>query len=109
VALLSGLWSYNTPLIFDAVKAAGKCGTIKIVGFDEDARTLRGISEGCIESTIVQQPFEFGYLSMVNLVKTIKGDMSWKPANGLMIVPTKVIAKANVTEFAGEMKKLLAK
>jgi ribose transport system substrate-binding protein len=109
IALLAGLWSYNTPEIYDAVKNAGKCGKVKIVGFDEDARTLRGISEGCVESTVVQQPFEFGYLSMVNLIKAINGDMSFKPANGLIIVPTKVIDKSNVTEFAAYMRKLLHK
>jgi ribose transport system substrate-binding protein len=109
ISLLAGLWSYNTPEIYDAVKAAGKCGKVKIVGFDEDARTLRGISEGCVQSTVVQQPFEFGYLSMINLIKAINGDMSFKPANGLIIVPTKVIDKSNVTEFAAYMKKLLHK
>ena len=61
---MSGLWSYKTPQIYDAVKAAGKAGNVKIVGFDEDQRTLRGISDGTIQSTIVQQPFEFGYLSV---------------------------------------------
>jgi ribose transport system substrate-binding protein len=109
ISLLSGLWSYNTPEIYDAVKAAGKCGKVKIVGFDEDPRTLRGISEGCVQSTVVQQPFEFGYLSMVNLIKAINGDMSFKPANGLIIVPTKVIDKSNVSEFAAYLKKLLGK
>jgi ribose transport system substrate-binding protein len=109
IALLAGLWSYNTPEIYGAVKAAGKCGTVKIVGFDEDARTLRGISEGCVQSTIVQQPFEFGYQSMVDLIKAINGDLSWKPANSLVIIPTKVIDKSNVTAFAATMKKMLAK
>lgn len=109
IALLSGLWSYNTPEIYDAVNEAGKCGQVKIVGFDEDPRTLRGIMQGCIEATIVQQPFEFGYESMTNLIKTINGDMSWKPANSLVIIPTRVIDKSNVTDFAAYMKKLLAK
>jgi ribose transport system substrate-binding protein len=109
ISLLSGLWSYNTPEIYDAVKAAGKCGKVKIVGFDEDPRTLRGISEGCVEATVVQQPFEFGYQSMIDLIKTINGDLSWKPANSLVLIPTRVIDKSNVTEFASMMKKLLAK
>jgi len=109
IALLSGLWSYNTPEIYDAVKAAGKCGTVKIVGFDEDPRTLRGISEGCVQSTVVQQPFEFGYQSMVNMIKYIGGDKSWIPANGLMIIPTRVIDKSNVAEFTTYVKKLLGK
>ncbi|MDA8248436.1 MAG: sugar-binding protein [Rhodospirillales bacterium] len=109
IALLSGLWSYNTPEIYDAVKNAGKCGKVKIVGFDEDARTLRGISEGCVISTIVQQPFEFGYQSMIDMIKYINGDKSWLPADGKIIVPTRVIDKSNVAEFTAYVKKLLGK
>ena len=109
IALLSGLWSYETPLIYDAVKAAGKAGKVKIVGFDEDQRTLRGISDGTISSTIVQQPFEFGYLSATNIIKTLEGDKSWVPADGKLIVATQVIDKSNVAEFAAHLKQLLAK
>ncbi len=109
VALLSGLWSYETPLIYDAVKAAGKAGKVKIVGFDEDQRTLRGISDGTITSTIVQQPYEFGYLSAINIIKTLNGDKSWVPADGKLIVATQVIDKSNVADFAAKMKQLLAK
>lgn len=109
IALLSGLWSYETPLIYDAVKAAGKAGKVKIVGFDEDQRTLRGISDGTIESTVVQQPFEFGYLSATNIIKTLNGDKSWIPADSKLIVPTQVISKANVAEFTAHMKDLLKK
>ena len=102
IALLSGLWSYETPLIYDAVKAAGKAGKVKIVGFDEDQRTLRGISDGTIESTVVQQPYEFGYLSATNIIKTLNGDKSWIPADSKLIVPTKVISKSNVAEFTAD-------
>ena len=109
IALLSGLWSYETPLIYDAVKAAGKAGKVKIVGFDEDQRTLRGISDGTIESTVVQQPYEFGYLSATNIIKTLNGDKSWIPKDSKLIVPTKVISKANVAEFAANLKDLLKK
>ncbi len=109
ISLLSGLWSYNTPEIYDAVKAAGKCGKVKIVGFDEDPRTLRGISDGCVQSTIVQQPYQFGYLSMVDIVKYINGDKSWVPADKRVIVPTRIIDKSNVAEFTAYVRKLLAK
>jgi ribose transport system substrate-binding protein len=109
IALLSGLWSYETPLIYDAVKAAGKAGKVKIVGFDEDQRTLRGISDGTIESTVVQQPYEFGYLSATNIIKTLNGDKSWIPADSKLIVPTQVISKSNVAEFTAHLKELLKK
>ncbi len=107
IALLSGLWSYNTPQIVAAVNAAGKCGQVKIVGFDEDQGTLRGIMNGCVQSTIVQNPFEFGYQSMTDIVKATKGNKSWVPADGKIIIPTRVIDKSNAKSFADHMKELL--
>lgn len=106
---LVGLYSYNTPQIYTAVKEAGKAGKVKIVGFDEDPQTLRGIADGTIASTIVQQPFEFGYQSMTDMIKYINGDKSFIPANKLIIIPTQVIDKSNVAEFQTHMKQLLAK
>ena len=107
VDCLVGLYSYNTPQIYTAVKEAGKAGKIKIVGFDEDPQTLRGVADGTIQSTIVQQPFQFGYQSMVDMIKYINGDKSFIPANHLIIIPTRVIDKANVAEFQTMMKNLL--
>jgi ribose transport system substrate-binding protein len=104
---LVGLWSYNTPQIVEAVRAAGKEGQVKIIGFDEDPVTLRGIADGIIEATVVQQPYEFGYQSMKLLAKYLEGDRSFIPENELMIIPTKVIDESNVAEFQKTMADLL--
>jgi ribose transport system substrate-binding protein len=109
VDCLVGLYSYNTPQIYSAVKEAGKAGTIKIVGFDEDPQTLRGVADGTVQSTIVQQPYEFGYQSMIDMIKYINGDRSFIPANKLIIIPTRVIEKTNVAQFQDSMKELLKK
>ncbi len=61
IAALVGLWSYNGPAMVNAVKAANKVGKVKIVCFDEDEVTLRGIKDGAIYATVVQKPYEFGY------------------------------------------------
>jgi ribose transport system substrate-binding protein len=106
---LVGLWAYNTPQIYNAVKAAGKEGTLKIVGFDEDQQTLKGVAEGVIDGTIVQQPYEFGYQSMIKMAKYIEGDKSVVPANKTDIIPTQVIDKSNVAEFAKKVQGLLKK
>jgi ribose transport system substrate-binding protein len=106
---LVGLYSYNTPQIVEAVRASGKAGQVKVIGFDEDPVTLRGIADGIVDATVVQQPYEFGYQSMIGLAKVIEGDKSWIPENGLIIVPTKVIDSSNVEEFQGQMRELLAK
>lgn len=109
INLLVGLWAYNTPQIYNAVKAAGMEGKVKIVGFDEDQQTLKGISEGTILGTVVQQPYEFGYQSMIKLAKYIEGDKSVVPENKLDIVPTQIIDKENVKEFAQKTADLLKK
>ncbi len=109
ISLLCGLYSYNTPQIYNAVKEAGKAGKVKVIGFDEDIQTLRGIADGTIISTVVQQPFEFGYQSMIDLDKVIRGDKSFIPADKKIIVPTKVIDKSNVAEFQNFMKEMLRK
>lgn len=109
IDLLVGLWAYNTPQIYNAVKAAGKEGKVKIVGFDEDQQTLKGISEGVIDGTVVQQPFEFGYQSMIYLAKYLEGDRSFIPENKLRIVPTKIVDKSNVAEFSTQIRELLKK
>jgi ribose transport system substrate-binding protein len=109
VDCLVGLYSYNTPQIYSAVKEAGKAGKIKIVGFDEDPQTLRGVADGTVQSTIVQQPYEFGYQSMIDMIKYIGGDRSFIPANKLIIIPTRVIEKGNVAQFQDSMKELLKK
>ncbi len=107
IGIMVGLWSYNTPQIYQAVKESGRAGKVQIVGFDEGALTLRGIADGTVHSTIVQQPYEFGYQSMVDMVKYLNGDKSWIPANKKIIVPTRVIDKSNVAEFESNMRKLL--
>lgn len=109
IDLLVGLWAYNTPQIYNAVKAASREGKVKIVGFDEDQQTLKGVSEGVIEATVVQQPYEFGYQSMIFLAKYIGGDKSFIPENKQKIIPTRIIDKSNVKEFAAEIRELLKK
>jgi ribose transport system substrate-binding protein len=109
IDLLVGLWAYNTPQIYNAVKAAGKEGKVKIVGFDEDQQTLKGVSEGVIDATVVQQPFEFGYQSMIYLAKYIEGDRSFIPETKQKIIPTQVIDKTNVKDFAAKVRELLKK
>jgi ribose transport system substrate-binding protein len=99
-----GIYSYNTPQIYQAVKEAGKLGQITIIGFDEDQVTLGGVKDGTIVGTVVQQPYEWGYQGMKDMAKYLEGDKSFVPADGLMIIPTKIIEKGNVDAFWAELK-----
>jgi ribose transport system substrate-binding protein len=106
VAALVGLWAYNGPAILNAVKDAGKVGQVKIVCFDEDDATLTGIKEGSIFATVVQQPYEFGYQSVQLMTKILGGDRSVIPGDKLKIVPTLIIKRDNVEEFAKKINQL---
>ena len=105
VVCLVGIYSYNGPAIYSAVKDAGKLGKIKIVCFDEQDETLAGVKEGSISATIVQQPFEFGYQSIKFLAKALRNDKSDIPSNKLKYVPTTVITKDTVDAFWDNLKK----
>jgi len=109
VSCLVGFYSYNTPRIYEVLKEAGKLDKIRIIGFDEDPITLGGVKEGSIVGTVVQQPFEWGYQGMKLMAKYIDGDKSGIPANGIIIVPGKVIDKSNVDDFMASMKQMLKK
>ncbi|MBN2310858.1 MAG: substrate-binding domain-containing protein, partial [Candidatus Hydrogenedentes bacterium] len=109
VACLVGLWSYNGPAILNAVRDSGKLGQVKIVCFDEEDETLRGVKEGHIFGTVVQQPYEFGYRSVQLLVQLAKGDQSGIPQSKQIYVPTRSIQTGNVDEFWAELKRLTGK
>lgn len=109
IACLVGFYSYNTPRIYEVLKESGKLGQIKVIGFDEDPITLGGVKEGSIVGTVVQQPFEWGYQGMKLMANVLQGDKSGVPADGIIIVPGKVIDQSNVDEFMASMKKMLGK
>lgn len=104
VTCMVGFYSYNTPRIYEALRDAGKLGQITVIGFDDDPITLGGVKEGTIAGTVVQQPFEWAYQGMKLMAAYLKGDKSGIPANGLIIVPTKVIGKDDVDAYAANLK-----
>jgi ribose transport system substrate-binding protein len=109
VNCMLGIYSYNIPQIYQALKEAGALGKITVTGFDDDPVTLGGIREGTIVGTVVQQPFEWGYQGMKLMAKILEGDKSGIPANTLVIVPTKVVDKSNVDDYAKQLAAMQGK
>ncbi len=109
LAACVGLWSYNAPAILSAVKDAKAVGKVKIIAFDEEDDTLDGVASGAIAGTIVQQPYRFGYLAIINMSKYLNGDKTVVPASKQIFVPTRTIDKSNVEAFRAELKKLRGK
>lgn len=47
-----------------AIKDAGAAGTVRLLGFDSSLTEIRFIEEGVIDATVIQKPFNMGYLAV---------------------------------------------
>jgi ribose transport system substrate-binding protein len=109
--LVAGLWSYNGPAIASALEALGKKGKVQAAVFDEEEGTLNAIAKGIIAVTVVQKPFQFGYMSSKWMHElATKGEAAKQAIPPSKIVDTgvEVITQANVADFQrrlAEMKK----
>lgn len=106
LAGMVGLWAYNGPAILHAVRAAGKIGRVQIVCFDEEADVLRGVAEGAIHGTVVQQPYEFGKQAILRMANYLRGDTNALSPERI-VVPTVKIQRHNVAEFQARLAELL--
>ena len=108
IACMVGLFEYNPPKIFAALRSANKLGQVKVVGFDENVETLQQIREGNCQGTVVQNPYMYGYQSVQVLYRMINGDTSDMNEDKYIDVPARIIDKENVDEFEKELKANLA-
>lgn len=109
--LVAGLWSYNGPAIALAIERLGKKGQVKAAVFDEEEETLRGIESGSIAVTVVQKPFQFGYLSskwMHELVTQQEAAMAKLPGNRSLDTGVEVITRTNVADFKAKLAEMKA-
>lgn len=110
LAGLVGLYSYNGPAIYSAVKDANKVGKVKIVCFDTDSGTIKGIKDGGIDGTVAQQPYIFGYESIQLLEQIQAGDKSTVkadkkitiPADKRIIIPTVELTKDTIGKYEAD-------
>lgn len=99
-----GLFEYNPPILLQVLTEANKLNQVKIVGFDENDKTLQGIIDGTVVGTIVQDPYQYGYKSVDVLAKIARGEKDAYPESGFIDIPARAITKANVEEFWAKLK-----
>ena len=109
VDAMVGLFAYNPPIILDVLKERGDLGKVKVIGFDEDERTLQAIKDGEIHGTVVQDPYEYGNRSIKVLHALATGDDSVIPENKLIDIPARQIRKDNVEAFWKDLNEKLGK
>jgi len=104
LALMTGLFEYNSTLAVEVLKQTGKQGKVQLAAFDEGADVIVGIKEGFVLGTVVQDPYGYGFESVRVLQAFTKGDMSMVPANGVINIPARVIKKDNAESFWKDLK-----
>lgn len=110
---LLGLFSYNGPAIVNAVMGQkGLREKYKIVAFDAEPVTLKELEKGTIDATVVQKPYEFGYLStkLLYLINK-KGFTAAKeemkiPADGIVDTGVEVVTPATIANYIKELEKI---
>ena len=100
-----GFYSYNTPAHLRGAEGRRQARHRSRSSASTRIRSRWAASRKArIVGTVVQQPYEWGYQGMKLMAKYLEGDKSGIPANKLIIVPTKIIDKANVDAFWAELK-----
>lgn len=107
VAAMVGLFAYNPGMILEALKQADRQGDVAVIAFDEADETLRGITEGHVYGTVVQNPFEYGRQSVRVLAGLARGntlaDLGFDES-AIKHIPARQIRSDNVAEFWNELK-----
>lgn len=107
--LVAGLWSYNGPAIAAALESLGKKGKVIAAVFDEESGTLDAIEAGTIACTVVQKPFQFGYLAsrwIHDLATKGEAARAAIPPNQVIDTGVEIITKDNVAEFSKQLAAL---
>lgn len=104
VDCMVGLFAYNPPLILEALEGADRLGEVVVVGFDEDDETLQGIKDGNVVGTVVQNPYEYGRMSVEILAKLARGEDAGVPESGMVAIPARTIRAADVDAFWNDLR-----
>ena len=109
LSLVVGLYNYNGTAIAAALEGLGKKGKVLAAVFDEDDGTLDGIAAGSIQVTVVQKPFQFGYLAskwMHDLAVNPAAAKAALPADHVIDTGVDIINKENVAGFRAQLAEM---
>lgn len=99
-----GLFEYNPPAMYQALKKADKVGRIALIGFDENDVTLQAIKDGECIGTVVQNPYMYGYESVRVLKELLAGNEDVIPESKYIDIAPRTITKDNVDEFWEDLR-----
>lgn len=104
IKAMVGLFGYNPPAIYQALKKSNQLGKIAMIGFDENDVTLQAVKDGDCIGTVVQNPFEYGYQSVKILTQLLNGQEDVIPESKYIDIAPRKITADNVDEFWDDLR-----
>jgi len=92
---------YSTTGAARALIGAGLSGKVLLVGFDSSPFLNTSMEEGCLNATVIQRPYNMGYLAVVNAIAVLDG----KKVDPFYDTGSILVTKD--TMYLGENEKLL--
>ena len=106
LACIVGMNARHGPTLLKVLGELNKLGQIKLITFDDAEETLGGIDAGHIFATMAQDPYKYGYESVISLAALCRGDDVSIPVvgRGAVYVNAKPIRKENLEEYRERAK-----
>jgi len=104
ISAMVGLFGYNPPALYQALKKSDMLGKIAMIGFDENDITLQAIKDGHCIGTVVQNPYRYGYESVRVLRDVLDGIENAIPESKYIDIAPRRIDSDNVDEFWEDLK-----
>lgn len=105
---LKGIFAANEPGVVgaaQAIKAAGKAGQVKVVGFDSSDEEIAALNEGAVQALAVQNPFQMGYQGVKAALDTLnKKEVAKRIDTGITVVTKDNITQPDVQKLLYPLK-----
>ncbi|MCU1685147.1 MAG: Monosaccharide transporter substrate-binding protein family [Amycolatopsis sp.] len=111
------VWSYDGPAAGQAVKAAGKSGTVKVVADDAEPKTVDFVRDGVVQAMVLQRPYQQGYLGVYLLTalkvlgkqatdQLLKPYLTQKDGTSTLSSGIGLVTGGNLQTYLDDLKKL---
>jgi ribose transport system substrate-binding protein len=100
---VDGVFAPNESSAFAVMRVLqdnGWAGKVKFIGFDASEGLLAGLRGGAIEALVVQDPVRMGYLSVVTMVKHLRGEkVESRIDTGVHLVTRDILDRADIKQL----------
>ena len=107
LSCIVGMNAHHGPVLLKVLKEADKLGKIKLVTFDDNEETLRGVEEGYIFATIAQDPYKYGYEAVNTLASLCRGGGNSLPVvgSGSVYIGADAIRGDNLQDYRSRLQR----